>query len=314
MALSDKINAMLTGYSHPQYAQSLAEFGTPLQLKKSGGSVLIRKIYGSPYYDAMGCYPLFTCRDWSKLPMDLEAMGEGESLVTISMVLDPFGDYDTTYLTKYFKDCFIPFKEHFVVRLDSPPEKFVSDHHRRNARKAFEKVYVEKCENPMLFLDDWTKLYTNLIAKHNIKGISEFSRISFEKQLSIPGIQAFRAVCEGETIGMLLWYLQGEVAYYHLGAYNSIGYETGASFALFWFGIECFFKSGVRWLNLGAGAGTTRNNMSGLSRFKQGWSNETRITYFCGRIFDKKIYCEIIGSKNITGIDYFPAYRNDWKV
>ena len=58
-----------TGYLHPEYVKSLAEFGDPQWVPRSGGWVLRRKIPGSWYHDAMGSYPLFTCSDCSEKSM-----------------------------------------------------------------------------------------------------------------------------------------------------------------------------------------------------------------------------------------------------
>ena len=56
----------MSGYMHLGYAESLVEFGTPRELPRSGGWVLERQIPGFSYRDAMGCYPLFACQDWSQ--------------------------------------------------------------------------------------------------------------------------------------------------------------------------------------------------------------------------------------------------------
>lgn len=297
----------MRGYLHPNYAQSLAEFGTPRELPRSKGWILERPIPGFSYHDAMGCYPLFACQDWSQLHADLEEMGN--DLVSLSLVTDPFGDYDTTYLHLCFEDLVIPFKDHFIVDLSQPIEAFVCQHHRRYARKALRQLTVERCEDPSDFLDDWVNLYATLIERHNIRGILAFSRSTFAWQLRVPGIVAFRAVHEGITVGMLLWYVQQKVGYYHLGAFNTTGYELRASFALFWFAIEYFAETGLRWLNLGAGAGVQGDSTDGLTRFKRGWSTGTRTAFFCGRIFDQARYSEIVEAKGISTRDYFPAYR-----
>lgn len=297
----------MTGYLHPSYAQSLAEIGTPRELFHSRGWILERQIPGIPYHDAMGCYPLFVCQDWSQLHADLEDMGS--ELVTLSLVTDPFGDYDKKYLRRCFRNAVLPFKEHFIVDLRCPMKTFVCQHHRRYARKALRELKVEKCEDPTQFLNEWMELYANLIKRHSIRGTLVFSGSAFAKQLSVPGIVAFRAEYKETTAGMLLWYVQGEVGYYHLGAYSNLGYDMRASFALFWFAIEHFAGNGLTWLNLGAGAGVKGNGTDGLSRFKQGWSTGTRTAYFCGRIFDPAKYSEIVKIKGISVTDYFPAYR-----
>ena len=299
---------MITGYMHPGYAESLAQFGTPRRLPRSGGWILVRQIPGSPYHDAMGTYPLFACQDWSQLYLDLEEMGD--ELVSLAVVADPFGHHRASCLHECFKDVVIPFKEHFVIDLKSSVNTFVCAHHRRYARKALRDLYVERCDEPEQFVKVWGDLYTNLVKTHNITGIPAFSRTAFTKQLSVPGIVVFRAVSEERTVGMLLWYIQKEVGYYHLGAYSPVGYNLRASFALFWFAIEYFAANGLRWLNLGAGAGVRDDGMDGLSRFKHGWSTGTQTAYFCGRIFDRARYSEIVRAKGISATDYFPAYRN----
>jgi hypothetical protein len=255
----------------------------------------------------MSCYPLFLCRDWSQLYLDLEEIGR--DLICVSLVTDPFGEYSEAYLRQCFPDVMILFKQHFAVNLSRPIDTFVSAHHRRNVHKALDSVQVEICPDPPLFLGEWITLYQNLIQRHNIRGITAFSESAFESQLKVPGIEVLRASAEGKTVGMVLWYIHDKVGYYHLGAYNDRGYESLASFALFWRSIEHFMEMGLEWLNLGAGAGVSENSMDGLSRFKRGWSTDTRKVYFCGRIYDKVNYSLVTKAKDTIGSDYFPAYR-----
>lgn len=297
----------MKGYGHRVYAESLAEFGTPRELPQCGGWILERQIAGFPYHDGMGCYPLFACQDWSQLCADMENIGR--ELVSLSMVTDPFGLYDVAYLQRCFRDIVLPFKEHYIVDLSRELNTFVSRHHRRNVRKALCTVHVEVCENPMQFIDEWVDLYSTLIRRHNIRGIPAFSRLSFAKQLTVPGIVMFRAMHGESLVGMTLWYIQGDVVYYHLGAYNDLGYRLGASFALLWYVIEYFADNGLRWLNLGAGPGVKSKGVDGLTRFKLGWSTATRTAYFCGRIFDEEKYLEIVKANNVAKANYFPVYR-----
>lgn len=296
-----------TGYSHPAYAASLAEWGQPQALAGSGGWILARPIPQSSYEDAMGCYPLFACADWSQLRNDLENIEPG--LVCLSLVTDPFGDYDVDYLRQCFPDLAIPFKQHFVIDLSRAHDTFVHPHHRRNARKALSEMQVNECTTDTDLAQEWTSLYSNLIARHQISGIAAFSKESFVKQLRVPGLTAFRAVRDELTLGMVLWYVQENRAYYHLAAYSAAGYERRASFALFDHSIEYFAKHGVEWLSLGAGAGSSATTESGLNRFKQGWSTGTRTAYFCGRVFDPDKYQELVRIRNPGTTSYFPAYR-----
>jgi hypothetical protein len=254
----------------------------------------------------MGCYPLFVCGDWSQLEADLDQV---EGLICLSLVTDPFGDFDLKNLQQCFPDLLTPFKQHFVVDLSRNPETFVDSHHRRNARKSFTKVAVEECANPPDILDVWIDLYRTLVERHRITGIAVFSRESFAKQLTVPGIVAFRAVCDDTTVGILLWYEQGSRAYYHLGAYSARGYELRASFALFDYSIKYFAQRELEWLSLGSGAGLGSSEESGLSRFKQGWSTGVRTVYFCGRVFEHERYEEILKTRHLPPAEYFPAYR-----
>jgi hypothetical protein len=297
----------VTGYLHGLYGQSLSEFGKPRYLPESGGWILERSIPGSEARDAMGCYPLFACRHWSQLKVDLENIGD--SLVCVSLVTDPFGEFAPADLKTCFPDVAIPFKEHFVVDLSRSLDTLVNSHHRRNARKALREMRVEECETPIDLLDDWTTLYGTLIERHNITGMAAFSRESFATQLRVPGIVVFRAVHQDATVGMLLWYGQSNRAYYHLGAYNSRGYELGASFALFDYSIRYFAEHGFAWLNLGSGSGISTSAEQGLSRFKRGWSTGVRTVYFCGRILDRQRYQQILEMRRLPPTRYFPAYR-----
>jgi hypothetical protein len=253
----------------------------------------------------MGCYPLFMCPNWPLLAADLENLRD--ELVTLSLVADPFGQYELRQLRSCF-DVVIPYKSHFVVDVAQPVESFVSQHHRRALRNALRRVKVELCPDPPQFLDEWVRLYANVIERYRVTGIRAFSREAFAKQLRLPGTVIFRAVCGGATVAADWYCLQGEVAYAHLAACAPFGYEVGAAYALLWAAIK-FFGDKVRWLDLGGGAGLAANGRDGLSRFKRGWSTGTRSAYFCGRIFDRKKYEQIINAKGGAVTGYFPAYR-----
>jgi hypothetical protein len=179
----------MTGYLHPQYAQSLAEFGTPIELANCGGWGLERQIQGFSHKDAMGCYPLFACRDWSQLHIDLDEICK--DLVSFTVVTDPFGNYDLPYLQKCFH-MVAPYKDHFVIDLDLPLNKIVSKSHRKTVNRAVKKVDVEFCPYPELFLEEWIDLFEHLISRHNISGIRAFSREAF-------AVQQFQAwSCSGQ--------------------------------------------------------------------------------------------------------------------
>ena len=297
----------MAGYDHPDYARSLAEYGTPLELPRSGGWILARQIPGFPYRDAMGCYPLFCCKDWSRLHEDLDELGD--DLVSLSLVTDPFGAYDLPYLERCFRDQVIPFKEHFIVDLHRPLKDLVSKNRRKKIRRASNEISIERCDQPVDHLDEWMTLYSALIEKHKITGMRTFSRQAFARQLGIPGMVMFRAVYAGLTVGATLWYLQGQVGYGHLAAFSQTGYDLQSSYALDWYSLE-YFSDTIRWLDFGGSAGVAGDLASGLDMYKRGWASETRTTYFCGRIYNQALYASIMEQKNLAPTKYFPAYRS----
>ncbi|PCI76903.1 MAG: hypothetical protein COB20_09475 [SAR86 cluster bacterium] len=296
----------MTGYACSEYADSLTEFGTPRFLPNSQGWILERPTPYLPYRDAMGCYPVFKCGDWSGLKQDLDDIGE--ELTSLTMVPDPYGDYDEAYLRDCFKDLVVPFKQHYVVDMHRPLKDIVSRHHLKCARKADEHIRAEVCLHPAEFLDEWVALHQNLVNQHSIEGIRAFSKQAFQKQLSTPGMVVLRALHGDETVGAQLWFLHKDVAYGHVLAFNEKGYKLGATYALYWFALN-YFADKARWCDIGGVAGLQENENSGLAQFKSGWSTGFRTAYLCGRILNSSKYQEL-SALNREAKGFFPAYRN----
>jgi len=296
-----------SGYAHGDYAAALGDWGVPRHLPSCGGWILLQPIKNTDLLDARGCYPIFACRDWPSLGKDLEALGQ--DIISLMIVADPFGNFELPELQRCFPDLCRYYKAHFVVDLSQPLDRTVSRNHARYARRAAEQVIVERCDDPARFLEDWVALYAQLVERHGITGISAFSRSSFRRQLVAPGLIAFRAIHEGETAGMVLYYVHGDVAYYHLGAYSEAGYRTRSSYAIFAHSLA-YLARHVRWVNLGAGAGVQGDSSDGLSRFKRGWATDTRDAYICGRIFDRERYDALVRSRDVADSEFFPLYRS----
>jgi len=317
----------MSGYRHASYARSLAEFGTPRELARSGGWILERPIddpetdADGGAHDAMGCYPLFVCSDWNALGADLDEMASPRSsagtagrtpLVSLALVADPFGNHDRRTLERCFADLVVPFKEHHVIDLERAPDTFVSRHHRKHARRALRELSVTVCNDPPACLDDWMALHAELVARHHIEGMRAFSRAAFAAQLTVPGAVVLRADMAGRPVGAQLWMVDGDVAYGHVLACSDAGYDHGAAYALYWSAIE-HFAGKVRYCDIGAvpGAGDDAggSGTDGLAQFKQGWSTHTRTAYLCGRIFDQDRYHELTRARGAQASPYFPAYR-----
>ena len=295
----------LPGYLNRRYAASFNAFGFPRELPRAGGWLLERQIPNSPYLDAMGCYPLFCCQNWTELQADLDTHCEG--LVSVALVADPFGEYTEDSLKRSF-DSVIRFKEHFVVDLGkSAPVG--SAHHRKSARLALGHMDVHVAANPVDHLEDWVRLYDRLIYRHQLKGIKAFSRAAFRQQLSLPGVVLFLASRDGVVIGGNIWIVQNDVAYAHLLAMDNTGYELRAAYALTHTALE-YMKQFARWANLGGNPGRGPRSGAGLSSFKAGWATETRTALLCGRILQPGRYAELTRRTGTEGSSYFPAYRS----
>lgn len=293
-----------SGYQHPEYVASLSYAGHPRLLRKCNGWVLERNIAGTSARDAMGTYPLFCCHDWNSIAADLEAVGDG--WVSLVLVTDPFGAWDADSLSAAFPDLCRPFKMHYVIDLFREME--LGSNHRRNINYSMRHLEFEVTSNPLMYIDQWCTLYSNLVRRHRITGIADFPRRSFEMQLATPGISAIIARRQGQIVGMTLWYRHEEHAYYHLAGYNEEGYAHSASFGLFWTAVSHFGAEGLRYLNLGSGLAP--NGEDGLSRFKRNWANQQREVYLCGRIFDPRTYADLVSRIGPVPDAYFPSYRS----
>jgi hypothetical protein len=296
----------MLGYAAEEYARSLAEFGEPLALPRSGGWLLSRALPNESGRDAMGCYPLFCCTDWKGLRDDLQDLPA--DIVAVSLVADPAAEVTPAKLQDCLPDVCYHYKDHYFADLSRPLSSFVASHHQRNARQAAKSLRVERLENPAEYLATWNDLYGQLIGRHDIRGQAAFSPAAFQQQMRVPGLRLYAALQDEQIVGMVLWMVSETTAYYHLAAYSDAGYALKASFAIFWHSLEVFAAEGIHRTALGGGAGTFAAS-EGLSRFKQGWSNETRPAYLCGRILNANRYAELSAQSGNSRSSYFPAYR-----
>ena len=201
-----------------------------------------------------------------------------------------------------------PFKQHYVAEAARAAELPVTRHHRRNVRRARRAVHVEQCDAAD-HLDEFVELYGVLQRRHRIAGIRAFSRDAIDRQLHVPGIVGFRATVDGALAGIHLWYVDGDVAFAHLGATNALGYTTMASYALYSFAIDAL-SARVRWLDLGAAPSLGEPaRFQGLSEFKRGFATRRGRSSSAAKIFDRKRYNELAGPRDPRG--YFPSYRAD---
>ena len=294
------------GYAHPRYAASLAEWGEPVALPRSGGSVLARTIPGSSLRDAVGPYPLLGCARPDAIDADLAAL---RGLVSVVGVPDPLSGFREDVLRRAFPDLCRPYKTHHLADLSVPEDRRIAAHHRRRLRKAPAALVTERADDPAQWLDEWASLYDVLAARHGITGISRFSRASFAVQMTVPGISAFRARLGGETMSMSLWFRDGDRCWYHLGATSDAGYEAGAAHAVMRAALAWHAAAGCATADLGGAAGLAEDPDDGLARFKRGWCTGTAVAFLCGRILDRPAYERLCLPSNGGEGGYFPAYR-----
>ena len=160
----------------------------------------------------------------------------------------------------------------------------------------------------MAYLDTWCAVYAELVSRHRLTGVSCFSRSAFADQFAVPGLVVFRAVDQaGDTVGMVMWYCQGDVGYYHLAAYAHKGYADNASYALFWSAAERF-RHQLRGPVSEPGPEPSCDGSDGLTRFKRGWSSLTRPVYLGRHVACPQRYQELSRMRPAT--DFFPAYRS----
>jgi len=266
---------------------------------------LDRAIPNSHRRDATGCYPIFCCRNWSGLKADLDELRA--DLVSLVLVTDPFAPVSEKDLNELF-DRVIPFKEHFVADLSKPIEKIVSKKRYRLAHKALKTLTVEAAPHPEALVDEWWTLYSSLIHRHKLQGMKALSRSAFARLFTVPGLVVLRASFEGVTVGMHVEFVSGDVVYGHLAAYSDLGYRLHASSALHVWEVE-HFAGNALWIDWGGVAGLDPERTDGLTSFKQGFSNQTRRVYLCGRIFDDREYRDLAAKSATGSATYFPSYR-----
>lgn len=293
------------GYASEAYARSLAFAGEPLHLPACGGWVLRRAIPGTPYFDAMGPYPLFACRDWSRLGEDLAAL-KRSGLVSLTLVADPFAPLTAAGVTGCF-DLARPFKRHFVARLGGDVEQIATPHHLRNARRGLRRVQVNVVEDPSSHLDGWVGLYGELVARKGVADLRRFNRESFRQLLAMDDLVMLRASREEHSLGYRLFIQQGDTAYCHLSAYSRDGYRDGVSYALSRSAIDHFARTLTR-IDWGGGVGAPGAANDGLAAFKAGWSNDSADSWLLGAILDAGRYAQL--SRAVPATQYFPAYRH----
>jgi hypothetical protein len=293
------ITCTASGYADPAYARAQTHLGTPVQLPASGVTLLRRP---APVgHDLSAPYPLLRCERWRELAEDLSRVDDALCAVAVT---DPFSDPGPATLQAAFPDLVRPWKHHHVVTLDGDGPR-VSSHHRRNLRKAtvtVTRVHAPDAAGPLV------ELYACLAQRHRITGPAAFPPASLAAQLQVHGARAWLAHHDGAEVGIVVAYVDGRHAWYHLGAASPAGYAAGAMYALFDRMLRDLADEGAAAVDLGAGAGTGTPS-AGLERFKRGWADHSLPTHLVGRVIDRSGYRRACERTGTSASGWFPAYR-----
>jgi hypothetical protein len=100
---------------------------------------------------------------------------------------------------------------------------------------------------------------------------------------------------------------QGEIVHGHFAAYDPEYYGSGVSTLLNVRELE-HFATRARFYNHGGVPGSD-DRRTGLSRFKQAFSNTTRTAFLCGSILDASAYARLTADRPAPEPAFFPAYR-----
>jgi hypothetical protein len=286
-------------YASLAYAQAFGADFEPIYLPGMDIHVLKRRIGGTPYFDAMGPYPLSAVTSVDRARDDFAILAS-HRLVSLVLVVDPMRAPTFLAMNKVF-DQVKPFKDHFVREpsLDQP----YSDHHRAKVRRAY-----RACETRIVsladHLDDWSSLYDALSLKHQIGGIQAFDRRYFDSLAKLEPLM-IAAFIEEALVSAHIWIRYQGYAYAHLAASSQEGYRQSAAYAVYDHSFRHFADQGVRMVNLGGGAGIGAPSQ-GLTYLKQGFSTGTLPCYLCAKITDPEVYAKLSAGRQTA---FFPAYR-----
>jgi hypothetical protein len=289
-------------YASDAYVRVFQDAAEPLWVPGWGAYVLTRELPGGGGRDALGVYPLQPFGPGADLRAGLDWL-KGQGLVSIGVVPDPATAPPTAELEAAFGLC-MPFKTHQLVDYGRPVE--FTKHHRGKIRRAHEKLSVEVvplADN----LDAWCGLYGNLVDRHDIGGLSAFSREAFARLAEVEGLTAVAARADGEIVSMHLWVADPAtgVGYSLLAATSAQGYKLSAAYAVN--DVSIRLLSHLKSLNLGGGAGLSSEE-DGLTYFKRGFANGETQAFFCGAILDPERYAALSGGRRDHATP-FPAYR-----
>lgn len=290
-------------YATLEYANTLRHVGEPLYVPPWRTWVIAREIRPG-LRDAMGTYPVACLAEDADVAAGLDAL-RLQGMVSVTLVVDGLSGPPLQSLQAAF-GLGRPFKAHHLV--DQVSGRYdPSRHHRLEVRRA-ERRGVDVREVRLAdVLDAWIDLYRELGTRHRMSDVQSFPRDAFVALQACAGLTTIGAFVAGELVGCHLWIEHGAVVRSHLGASSAQGYAVGAAYAVYDHSLRRF---GGKVVDLGGAAGVDVRGEDGLTRFKAGFANATRMSYVFGSMLDPAVYARL-AADGPDGVrtDYFPAYR-----
>lgn len=293
-------------YTTETFAKSLFHIGEPIFVPAWSTYVLKRpisidgNIVGS---DAIGLYPITILPASADVKSGLDFL-RYTGLISIVIVLDDFHRPSMEALNNNFYLC-KKLKTHYIF---DPNKGSISydKHHRYELRQAHKTVRPEVIDLSQ-YLNEWISLYASLSDRHHLSGSHDFQIEHFKALSKMEGIVTFGGFVDNQLVSCHIWATYEGLAHSHLAASNEKGYEVRAAYALNDLALDHFKDCSI--VNFGGGAGFS-DEMSGLSKFKKGFSNRDADAIICGEILDQTRY-DALNALNGGSIKtkFFPAYR-----
>lgn len=295
----------MRGYKNKGYASSFTEQGEAVYLNNCDGWLIKRPIANTSYFDLIGPYPLFFCKDLLSINKDILDLYHKKivSLVFVNDQVEPLSLKKTKEQFTLFK----PFKVHYVANLDKPWELFVRRNMRRYANKAFKNFHISLVENNSLFLESLWNFYIENISKKKFTINNLLTKTNLMNQLKLPGVTLFKAESKNKVHGIACYIEVDSRVYGHIIGCSEQGYANYVTYGLYGAALS-YYQKRMESIDFGGNAGLSNDSSCGLALFKSGWCNQKKMTYLCGKITNKELYSQL--TANIKNSSYFPAYRD----
>lgn len=283
----------MLGYASRSYAEVYTDPNTSLFW--ASGFILKKNIPDSDYFDWSSVYPFLPTNAHNHL---LEIMWEFPNLVSSCFITNPL-----FHCTHVGFDYVQPYKSHAVVNLKEYDADKLPENHRRHIKKA--KLEVSIAAMPEKYIDLVYCLGHILKEKHNITGITNYSKEQTLNLLRVPGAFLFCAF-DNIIVNSTLFYILGNDVYYHLSYMSEEGYKLSTNFQVIHEACMFFKQLGFDRLLLGSVPDGAEGE--GLLRFKQGFAAGNTVNNYIIKIINNREKYEEL-SKDKPDTDFFPKYR-----